>query len=363
MNNNVPTTADLFYGVAIALLLCWMLLPLLIRLSPIIGLVDRPNDRKVHYQSIPAIGGLTIGLAIIGTAFMYVPLQTLFRQHVPLAVALLILLVTGVVDDRLNMRASLRLLIQVSCAVAVAHHGIRLTSLHGLFGINELSLLVQYGLTVLILTGMANAFNLIDGIDGLAGSLALINMLLFSALALFLEQRTWLALLLPVTGALLAFLKYNWRPARLFMGDGGSVVLGFLIAVLGIVFVEGAYQAQSAYVPQVVVLVMASCMIPVLDALRVFGSRIGKGQSPFLADKNHMHHWLLKHRLAHSQITVRMAGVHVLLVLLSLAASVIFSISLVVIAQVGFVFAYTGLMQLSHSFLMSYRLVKSLAYS
>ncbi|RYF75947.1 MAG: undecaprenyl/decaprenyl-phosphate alpha-N-acetylglucosaminyl 1-phosphate transferase [Cytophagaceae bacterium] len=361
MNNNILTTTDLFYGIAIALLLCWILLPLLIRLSPMIGLVDRPNDRKVHHQSIPAIGGLTIGLAVIGTAFVYVPLQALLSQHTPLAIALLTLLATGVIDDRLNIRASLRLFIQVSCAVAVAHHGIRLTSLHGLFGINELSLVVQYGLTVLILTGMANAFNLIDGIDGLAGSLALINMVVFSALAVFFGQRTWLALLLPVIGALLAFLKYNWRPARLFMGDGGSVVLGFLIAVLGIIFVEGAYHDQSAYAPQVVVLVTASCMIPVLDALRVFANRIRRGQSPFLADKNHMHHWLLKHRLAHSQITVRMAGVHGTLLVLSLLASAVFSISLVVIAQVGFVFAYTGMMQLSHSFLMSYRLVKSLA--
>ncbi|MBO0949651.1 glycosyltransferase family 4 protein [Fibrella forsythiae] len=361
MLTNVQTTASLFYGIAIALLLCWMLLPLLIRLSPLIGLVDRPNDRKVHHQSIPAIGGLTIGLTVIGTAIIYAPLQALFWQHIPLAVALVILLATGVIDDRLNIRASLRLFIQVSCAVAVAHHGIRLTSLHGLFGINELSLVLQYGLTVLILTGMANAFNLIDGIDGLAGSLALINMVLFSTLAVFFGQRTWLALLLPVVGALLAFLKYNWRPARLFMGDGGSVVLGFLIAVLGIVFVERAYQDRSAYVPQVVALVMASCMIPVLDALRVFANRISKGQSPFLADKNHMHHWLLKHRLAHSQITVRMAGIHVTLLLLSLVISVFFSISLVVIVQVGVVFAYTGMMQLSHSFLTSYRLVKLLA--
>ncbi|MEZ0486668.1 glycosyltransferase family 4 protein [Fibrella aquatica] len=363
MINFTLSSASLLSGFAIALLLCWMLLPLLIRLSPAIGLVDRPNDRKVHQQAIPAIGGLTIGLAVFCTALIYAPLQILFRQHIPLALALLILLVTGVVDDRLNMRASVRLLIQVGCAVTVAHYGIRLTSLHGLLGINELPLAVQYGITVLILTGMANAFNLIDGIDGLAGSLAFINMTLFTVLALVLGQRTWLALLLPLMGALLAFLKYNWRPARLFMGDGGSVVLGFLIAVLGIVFVEEAYQSNSSYAPQVVVVVMASCMIPVLDALRVFSSRILKGDSPFLADKNHMHHWLLKHRLAHSQITVRITAIHIFLLIVSVTTSFGASISIVFFAQVLFVALYTGIMQLSYSFLQSYRLVKMLANS
>jgi len=363
MNQDIPLTISLLFGFFVALGSCWILLPLLIRLSPAIGLVDKPNDRKVHQQAIPAIGGLTIGLAVCCTALIYPPLQLLFLHYIPLGSALLILLVTGVIDDRLNMRPSVRLLIQLGCATAVAHYGIRLTSLHGLFSINELPLFIQYGLTVLIFTGMANAFNLIDGIDGLAGSIALINMLMFSALALVVGQRTWLALLLPVCGALLAFLKFNWRPARLFMGDGGSVVLGFLIAVLGVVFVEAAYNQSSSYAPQVVVAVLASCMIPVLDALRVFTSRLYKGSSPFLADKNHMHHLLLKHRLAHSQIALRIGGIHTLLLVLSVIAAFVVSISVVLFAQIAYVFLYTRFMQLSYSFLKSYRLVRQLANS
>lgn len=360
MHLNVSTSITLLTGFALGLGLCWLLLPLLIRLSPVVGLVDRPNSRKVHQQLIPAIGGLAIGLTLLVTTLVYWPLQALFSANGALALVLLLLLITGVLDDRLNLRATVRLLIQMGCALLVAHYGIRLTSLHGLFGITALPLMVQYGLTVLILTGMANAFNLIDGVDGLAGSLALINMVLLGTLAGLLGQPQWLLLLGPLTGALLAFLRFNWRPARLFMGDGGSVVLGFLTAALGMALLEGAYQHANPYAPQAVILITASCLIPIIDALRVFGSRILKGVSPFTPDRNHMHHWLLKHRFAHSQITLRLVGVHGLVMAISWLGSFFLSISSIFLLQVGLIIAYTVFIQLSHSFLKSYRLVKKL---
>lgn len=350
-------------GFAIGLIVCWVLLPRLIWLSPRLGLVDQPNNRKVHQQLIPAIGGLGIGLALLVTTLCYPPLRDFFGRYTALAVTLPLLMLTGVLDDRLNLRASLRLLIQVSCALAVAHDGIRLTSLHGVFGLTELPLVAQYLLTVVILTGMANAFNLIDGVDGLAGSLALVNAVLLGSLAALLHQPQWLALLSPLAGALLAFLNVNWRPARLFMGDGGSVVLGFLMATIGIALLEGAYQHGSAYRPQAFSLITASCIMPVLDALRVFASRMAQGRSPFSADRNHVHHWLLKHRFAHSQITVRLVSVHCFGIALSVAASFFLSISATLLVQIGIVVAYTLLVQLSHAFLQSYRLVKKLEVS
>ncbi|KAB7727697.1 undecaprenyl/decaprenyl-phosphate alpha-N-acetylglucosaminyl 1-phosphate transferase [Rudanella paleaurantiibacter] len=347
-------------GFVLGLGVCWALLPVLIRLSPRLGLVDRPNSRKVHQQLIPAIGGLTIGLALLAVSVLYTPMQVLAGQQPVLILASLVLMVTGVIDDRLNLPALVRLCIQLGCALAVTHYGIRLTSLHGLFGIQTLPLLVQYGLTMLILTGMANAFNLIDGIDGLAGSLALLNTLVLSGLAWFLHQPGWLALLCPLAGALLAFLKFNWRPARLFMGDGGSVVLGFLMVSIGMALMEGAYGQANAYAPQALCLITACCMLPVIDALRVFGSRMMRGNSPFAADRNHMHHWLLKHRFAHSEITLRLLSVHSLVVILSPVALYFLSISTVFIGQIGVTIGYTALIQLSHSFLQSYRLVKKL---
>jgi UDP-GlcNAc:undecaprenyl-phosphate GlcNAc-1-phosphate transferase len=198
MINYLYAAATLVYGFIVSFFLCWLLVPLLIRLSPLLGLGDRPNNRKVHRQLIPAIGGLTIVLAVSATALVYTPLQALLRQYAPFSTVLLVLSVTGVVDDRLNIPAPLRLLIQLGCAFVVAHCGIRLSSLHGVFGITELPLIVQYGLTVMILTGMANAFNLIDGIDGLAGSLALANCGLFSVLAVVVGRQEWLTLLLPL---------------------------------------------------------------------------------------------------------------------------------------------------------------------
>lgn len=358
MTHRIHSAVDLLDGFLVSFLLCWLMLPLLIRLSPLVGLVDRPNSRKVHRQLIPAIGGLTIVLAMGLTALVYPPLQAVYSQYAPLTIALVVLSITGVVDDRLNSPALVRLLIQLGCATLVTHYGIRLTTLHGLFGLLELPLFFQYVITILILTGMANAFNLIDGIDGLAGSLALANCVLLSLLAFLSGQGVWLSFLFPLAGALLAFLHYNWRPARLFMDDGGSVVLGFLTASLGIVFVEEAYQQSITLAPQVVVLAMASGMIPVIDALRVFGKRIGQGISPFSADQNHMHHWLLKHRFAHSQIATRILGVHLSLAFLSVAASFFLSIFTVLVLQIMVVAGYTGVVQLSYAFLKSYRLVK-----
>jgi UDP-GlcNAc:undecaprenyl-phosphate/decaprenyl-phosphate GlcNAc-1-phosphate transferase len=200
MTHLLPAAGNLFYGFILSFLICWLLLPVLIRLSPFLGLVDRPNSRKVHRQLIPAIGGLTIVLAMSATALVYPPLQAIFSQYAPLTIALVVLSITGVVDDRVNSPALLRLLIQVGCATLVAHYGIRLTTLHGVFGITELPLFFQYMITVLILTGMANAFNLIDGIDGLAGSMALVNCMLLGLLALLSGQRFWFPFLFSLAG-------------------------------------------------------------------------------------------------------------------------------------------------------------------
>ncbi|ADB39155.1 glycosyltransferase family 4 protein [Spirosoma linguale] len=360
MIQDLLTTNSLILGFLIALVSCWVLLPFLIKLSPKIGLVDKPNFRKVHQKLIPAIGGLTIALAVTFTALVYAPLRHLLTANLPLTIALATLTITGVLDDRLNLPAILRLGIQLGCAYLIAKYGIRLTSLHGVFGITELSVFFQYAITMFVLTVMANAFNLIDGVDGLAGSLAFGNSVVFSVLAIVVGQQEWLALLLPVAGALLAFLRYNWRPAKLFMGDGGSVVLGFLTAALGIIFIEGSYKQTADYGSYAIILTTASCMIPLIDALRVAINRMRKGKSPFAADKNHMHHWFLKHRFVHSEITLRIVKMHAGLTAMSILASFIFSVTTIIFLQIFAVIIYTWLIQFSHAFLKNVRLVKAL---
>lgn len=178
---------------------------------------------KENYKfPIPAIGSMVIVISVMITAFLVPSLHTLIGDNMAFAVCLVVLMITGVVDDRLNISAALRFFIKIACAVYVASNGIRLTSLHGILGIYDVPVVVQYILTVIVITGVTNAFNLIDGIDGLAGSFSVINLAILSIIAVITGQQEWLALFAPycsltcipknTTGALL---KSSWAMAVL----------------------------------------------------------------------------------------------------------------------------------------------------
>ncbi|MCU0333543.1 MAG: undecaprenyl/decaprenyl-phosphate alpha-N-acetylglucosaminyl 1-phosphate transferase [Chitinophagaceae bacterium] len=355
-----PIYREALIAMAAAMFVCAILMPLLIKWSVPLRLVDQPNERKLHKKPIPSIGGLVMGLSLLLVIPFSPAMQQLMQQYWPVGWVLLALMLTGVLDDRLNLPAMLRLGIQVGAGVLMAYNGIRLHSLHGLFGIYDLPIGVQYFLTVLLIAGITNAFNLIDGIDGLAGSLAIINVAVFAVLAVLLGQQQWLALLLPYLAVLAVFLVYNWRPARLFMGDGGSLVFGFLFASLGIALVESA-GAQAKVAPQTVLAIISAClMVPAMDTLRVFYRRMRKGRSPFKADKSHLHHWFVKQHLVHSQATVRVIVFHVFLLLLSLVSIWWLPITLVILLQAATVLVYTKLLQLSLQFHRWYKFIKRL---
>jgi UDP-GlcNAc:undecaprenyl-phosphate GlcNAc-1-phosphate transferase len=340
----------LLISMAGAAITCRLLMPLIIRYSPVLKLVDKPNERKLHKQPIPAVGGMVMVLSIAITCSYASGMQQLMAYYWPLGLALMALMITGVADDRLNLPASLRFIVQIAAAWFMAQRGIRLHSLHGVLGIHELPVWIQYAFTTVLVVGVTNAFNLLDGIDGLAGGMALINMAALSGLAFASGQSVWLNLTLPALSVLLVFLKYNWRPAKIFMGDGGSLVFGFLLAIMGIELVEKSYALSDSLPPVAIVIVSATLMIPVMDTLRVFYARISKGRSPFSADKNHLHHWLIRHHLLHSQATRRILQFHVLLILVSLLLIQWVNITAVVAMQVAMVAGYSQLLRLSLHF-------------
>lgn len=343
---------------AAALLVCAVLMPLLIKWSVPLRLVDQPNERKLHKKPIPSIGGLVMGLSLLLVYPLSPAMQQLMQQYWPLGWVLLALMITGVLDDRLNLPAKLRLGIQIGVGVLMAYNGIRLQSLHGIFGIYELPISIQYVITVLLIAGITNAFNLIDGIDGLAGSLAMINVAVFAVIAVLLGQLQWLALLLPYLAVLAVFLVYNWRPARLFMGDGGSLVFGFLFASLGIALVESGQQ-QTKVAPEMVLAIISAClMVPAMDTLRVFYRRMRKGRSPFAADKSHLHHWFVKQHLVHSQATLRVIVFHLALIIISFVSIWWLPVTVVIMLQAITVLVYAKLLQLSLQFHRWYKFIK-----
>lgn len=346
MNQLIP---DCIISATTALLLCLMIVPVLMRFSARLGLMDKPGFRKVHASAVPVVGGIAIVLAS-GMALMLSSISLeLVKQYPVLLGGSLLLFIIGVWDDRKHLSPMYRLMIQILCATAVAANGIRLSSMHGLLGINEIPVFVQYFLTIIIITGVTNAFNLIDGIDGLAGGLAFINLTILGILSFMLKQYALMVLFVTLTGAITGFLKNNIHPAKIFMGDGGSLFLGFLMSSAGILLIETTKTIHTIDASYVVLLVASILLIPVFDSLRVYMWRMQRGNSPFKADKTHLHHLFLtlglNHKKTASFIYVLELAILIIGILLLRWAGISASIMIIVIL---FLFI-SQLLQLNYS--------------
>lgn len=292
---------DLLIALFSAIGIAGLIVPTCKKLAGTLGLLDKPNGRKVHQTPIPVVGGLAIGTTLaIALAIHPLLLAIIAKYYIVISVALLLMLV-GILDDKLNLKAAHRLLIQLVCAYAIAASGIRLTSLYGILGVGSLNTTVSYILTVFLITGVVNAFNLIDGIDGLAGFLALIGLSLFSYQAYILGDRALLIILITLIGSVLVFLFYNLGQKKIFLGDGGSLLLGIVLVAVGIQLIELANTNPTVEANTTISLTFGVFLIPVLDSLRVYWSRMNDGFSPFRADKRHIHHLFLFLQLSHKQ--------------------------------------------------------------
>lgn len=331
----------------------------LIWISPKMGLMDLPDHRKPHQHPVPPIGGIAMMLSIIVAAVFFKGISFFVLKYTIVSTAILMLLITGVADDRWGISVLSRLLIQFSCATAVACSGIRIHSLAGIMGIYDLPLILQYVFTVVVISGVTNAFNLIDGINGLAGSVSLVNMLTLALLCFFTGDLSWLFLLLPLAAALVAFLRFNWKTAKVFMGDGGSLVLGFVTATAG-TWLIGQSKASAINLNTIIVLVTAMCIMPVLDAVRVFIARYKKGKSPFAADRTHLHHLLLEDSPVHSRAASKMLFIHILILSVSFVAVKGMSITATLVLQVFVIFIFMNYVRMIATFKKWYKYIKNM---
>ena len=269
----------------------------LITIPPIINLVkkfnlyDMPGVRKEHYQPVPTLGGIAIVAGLMIAMFLWFPFSTQPAQ-ISFFFSIIILFALGIMDDLKDLSAKYKFIVQISLAVLIAVSGIRITSFDGLFGIYELPVTAQYTFTILAIAGITNAFNLIDGIDGLAGGLGFMSLVTLGIFLTLSGDVNTALIAFALAGALFAFLFFNFNPAKIFMGDTGSLVLGFVIAVLGIRLMQVNVMMPGPVVVNAPVFVLGIVLIPVFDTIRVFAIRIWKGKSPFEADKTHIHHLL-----------------------------------------------------------------------
>ena len=311
----MKTPEEIIFVFLLAFFLCLILTPLLIYYSRKRGVLDVPNQRASHVVPTPTLGGLPIFAGFLAVLLICIGFRNCVGIHF-LVLSLFVLIATGVYDDIVSLRASLRLLIQIILAFWVASQGIRINSLYGFLGIHDLPIVFQYGLTVFVIVAITNAFNLIDGIDGLAGGLGFINMSVMGVLFLLQEQRMHYVICFGMAGALLAFLFFNFRKAKIFMGDTGSLVLGFLTAYLCLKTLQTPdSSALTLTGPQRLTVVIGLVIVPAYDMMRVAIQRILKRRSPFSADKTHIHHLLTRTGMNHVRASLSLYFVHVIILL------------------------------------------------
>lgn len=302
LDSILPLAGSFFTAFIITLLL----IPIIIRLSKKYQLVDKPDQRKVHKDPIPTLGGIGFFSGFIGIAIAWMSWSGQLADFI-LLIGLIVLFTMGIFDDMLDLRASLKFVIQITVALIISYYGFKIESLHGVFGINEMPVWAQYTFSVFLITGLINAFNLIDGIDGLAGGLAFINSVVLGIILYQQENMLYATLAFTFAGALLGFLKFNFNPAKIFMGDTGSLVIGFLMAVLGIVVIRGINITETATqssTGSLMIVVVGILLLPVYDTLRVFTERILKKSSPFKPDRTHVHHLLIETGARHKKASI-----------------------------------------------------------
>jgi len=255
--------------------------------------------------STPSLGGIAIFAGIIFSIIMWTPFKY-FGDLQYILCAFIILFLIGVKDDIDPVLPYQKFGAEIiSALILVFIANIRITSLYGIFGINELPYVASILLSIFTILVIINSFNLIDGVNGLSGSIAGIIASVFGLWFYQIDMIELSILAFAMVGAIVAFLKYNFSPAKIFMGDTGSLLLGLICAILAIQFIEMhkvledlTYATQAA--PAVAVGIL---IVPLFDTLRVFTLRMMRGRSPFSPDRNHIHHLLLDSGLTHMQTT------------------------------------------------------------
>lgn len=277
----------------IALLVSYLATPVVRKIAIRIGAVDQPNARKVHKAPIPRLGGLAIYLSFMLAVLITLPLDA---QIYGVLLGATIIVILGVIDDLVELSPKVKLIGQILAAVVLVIFDVRISNLTIPFeGMVFLGNIASSVLTVVWVVGIVNTVNLIDGLDGLAAGTSAIT-----AVTLFLvgyQKGQFIAAIMAVAlmGGALGFLKYNFNPARIFMGDTGSMFLGFMLAAISI---EGALKSTTTIALAVPVLALG---FPIFDTTIAIVRRYLNKVPIFQADKGHFHHKLVEKGLSHKQ--------------------------------------------------------------
>jgi len=309
---------NILLSAALAFLITFFAIPVIIQVAKDKKLFDEPDERKVHKVVIPTLGGLGIFAGFIIGMLMGVP-YNLGSEIQYFAAASIVVFFLGMKDDILVLSASKKFIGQLLAAgILIKFGGVQITNMHGFLGIYELPHLASIVMTVFTIVVITNSFNLIDGIDGLAGSLGFLTAIIFGAYFYTIGQLTYAVMAFALAGSLISFLIYNFSPAKIFMGDTGSLLLGLINSILVIKFIKFAGTANVNFpLESSPAIGFAILILPLFDTLRVFGLRLLDRRSPFSPDRTHIHHFLLDLGLTHKQITLTCVFTNIMFVALA----------------------------------------------
>ena len=304
---------NIIIGVIIAFIISFYAIPIIIQLADQVKLYDIPDERKVHKKPIPSLGGLGIFIGFMMGLLLTQSIPAVASQLQYFYASFLVVFFYGVKDDILKIQPMKKILGQLIISIILIFKAnLAISNLYGFLGVSYIINSFSYMLTLMTVIVIMNAFNLIDGIDGLAGSLGILTCSIFG-LFFYLNGDMFYSLIgFVFSASLFAFLIYNYSPAKIFMGDTGSMLLGLINAILAIHFIETAATSNTVLVnvklapPAMAFGVLA---VPLLDTLRVFGIRILHGHSPFFPDRKHLHHLLLDRGFNHKQILFTLVSV------------------------------------------------------
>ncbi len=302
--------------VYLTLLICFfasiLITPLVKKFAVKIGAVDKPNQRKVHQKIMPRLGGLAIYISFIIGLLVLRPQDEYF---LPILIGSIIIILTGVLDDLIELSAKFKLFGQLAAALVVVLGGVNVAYINipffGELNFGPLSI----PLTIIWIVGITNAINLIDGLDGLAAGVSSIALITISGMAILKGDMFVVSIGFVVLGSTLGFLLYNFHPAKIFMGDTGALFLGYMIAVLSLLGFKNVTMI-SLIIPVIIL------GVPISDTFFAIIRRIVNKQPLSAPDKSHLHHCLLRLGFSHRQT-----------VLLIYAMAAMFGLAAVILTQ------------------------------
>ncbi len=296
---------DYLVAIVAAIAISLALIPAMIRLAPALGMMDKPDPRKVHEIPVPRVGGWGIVIGALAPVILWGPDDPLIYSYI---IGAAVLLLFGALDDKLEMGHYTKFVGQFIAVLPVVTYGDLYVSSLPFLGLDEIPHIAGRVFTFFALVGMINAINHSDGLDGLAGGESLLSLGAIAFLAYQVDSHSVILITLVTIGGLLGFLRYNTHPASVFMGDGGSQFLGFTLGFLALLLTQ---RVDTSLSPAVVFLILG---LPIIDIIVVFKKRISQGMNWFAATRNHIHHRFLDLGLEHQETVVIIYSVQALCV-------------------------------------------------